>query len=205
MKKAAFGTLSLSVCGTVYEPAEDSFLLANYASALSGRILDIGTGTGIAALSAASANPKNAVLGVDTNSAAVACAAANAKANRISNCKFLVSDLFAAIPRGEKFDAILFNPPYLPTTDSERLKNAEENAAYDGGKTGLEVFMRFAASAPPYLAPGGKVAVIATSLGGGIEKTARALEKHVGAARTVSQEPFFFEKIALLEATARTL
>ena len=49
-KQVAFGELRLSVLPTVYEPAEDSFLLATYAFSLSGasRILEIGCGCGIA-------------------------------------------------------------------------------------------------------------------------------------------------------------
>jgi len=200
MGKADFGNLRLTIHETVYEPSEDSFLLAKYAQSLRGDILEIGTGTGIAALSAAAASPKNRVIGVDINPLAVGCAKGNAAANGISNCRFLESDLFSAIPSGKKFNAILLNPPYLPTTQKEKLSSNEENAAYDGGKTGLSVFMRFVKAAPSYLAPNGKVAVIATSLGGGIEKTALALQKHVGATHTISQESFFFEKIVLLEA-----
>ena len=74
MREIPFGALRLKISPTVYEPAEDSFMLATYASSLSGKILEIGTGSGIAALSAAAANKKNDVLGVDINGAAVKCA-----------------------------------------------------------------------------------------------------------------------------------
>jgi release factor glutamine methyltransferase len=200
MAEISFGTLRLQILPTVYEPAEDSFLLATYASSLSGRILEIGCGCGIASLSAARASPKNFVLGLDINPPAVECARANALANGITNCNFILSDLFASVPKGEKFDFILFNPPYLPTTRKEKLALEQENAAYDGGKSGLEVFLRFAANARPYLAKGGKASVIATSLGNGIEQTKLALEKNIGCAQILAQESFFFEKIALLEA-----
>ena len=202
-KMVSFGTLSLSILPRVYEPAEDSFLLATYASSLSGSILEIGTGCGIVSLSAAQANPKNTVLGVDINPAAVKCAEANARANGIKNATFLLSDLFSTVSASQKFDFILFNPPYLPTTRAERLLSPEENAAYDGGASGLNVFKKFILEAPAHLADGGKVAVIATSLGNGIEKTLAALELRVGGARTLSEEKFFFEKLALLEAKRR--
>ena len=201
--KVSFGTLSLSIPYWVYEPAEDSFLLATYASSLSGSILEIGCGSGIVSLSAAQANPKNTVLGVDINSRAVKCAQANARANGIANATFLLSDLFSEVPASQTFDYILFNPPYLPTSRAERLLSPEENAAYDGGASGLNVFKRFIAEAPAHLPEGGKVVVIATSLGNGIEKTLALLETRVGSAQILAEEKFFFEKIALIEAKKR--
>lgn len=203
-KQVAFGELRLSVLPTVYEPAEDSFLLATYASSLSGasRILEIGCGCGIASLSAAKACPKASVLWLDINPLAVECSRQNAAANGISNADFLQSDLFGAVPAGKKFDAILFNPPYLPTTREERLALEDENAAYDGGKSGLEVFSRFVSQAPEFVGGHGKVAAIATSLCGGIEASAELLEEKIGKAQILAQESFFFEKICLMEATS---
>ncbi len=202
-KSVSFGTLSFSILPRVYEPAEDSFLLATYASSLSGSILEVGCGSGIVSLSAAQANPKNTVLGVDINPLAVKCAQANAAANGIKNATFLLSDLFSDVPAAQKFDYILFNPPYLPTTRAERLKTPEENAAYDGGASGLNVFKRFIAEAPTHLEDGGKVAVIATSLGNGVEKTLALLEARAGSAEILAEEKFFFEKLALIEAKRR--
>ena len=114
MQEISFGPLRIGVLPTVYEPAEDSFMLATCASSLSGKILEIGCGSGIVSLSAAAASPKNEVLGVDINAEAVKCARQNAETNGIRNAKFAVSDLFEGV--NGKFDGILFNPPYLPTT-----------------------------------------------------------------------------------------
>jgi release factor glutamine methyltransferase len=200
MAEISFGALRLSVFPTVYEPAEDSFLLATYASSLSGRILEVGCGSGIVSLSAARASAANFVLGLDINPTAVGCSQRNAEANGIKNARFALSDFFSTLPKGGKFDSILFNPPYLPTTREERLALEEENAAYDGGEGGLEVFRKFAGDAPKYLAANGKVAVIATSLGDGINQTISGLEAHIGPASVLAQESFFFEKIALVEA-----
>ena len=137
---------------------------------------------------------------MDINPSAVECAQENAAANGIKNCRFLQSDLFSSVPKGENFDFILFNPPYLPTTREERLKTPEENAAYDGGASGLGVFEKFIAEVPGHLAGKGKIAVIATSLGGGVETTLAMLAAHAGGARIIAEEKFFFEKIALVEA-----
>lgn len=201
MREISFGALRLKILPTVYEPAEDSFMLATYASSLTGKILEIGIGSGIAALSAAAASKKNDVLGVDINPAAVACAQENAKANEITNALFRKSDMFSEV--SGKFDAILFNPPYLPTTREEKLALEDENAAYDGGESGLEAFRKFSHQAGSHLFLGGKVAIIATSLGDGIKKTVDELELKIGSASVLAEEAFFFEKIALVEAVLK--
>ena len=72
-----------------------------------------------------------------------------------------------------------------------------------GGATGIGVFKRFIAEAPAHLNDGGKVAVIATSLGNGVEKTLALLEARVGSAEILAEEKFFFEKLALIEAKRR--
>ncbi len=205
MAQISFGTLHIFVLPTVYEPAEDSFLLATYASSLVGgkKILEIGCGSGIASLAAAHADTANSVIGVDINPAAVECAKKNAEQNGLTNCKFLQSDLFASIPLASKFDCILFNPPYLPTTRGEKLALEDENFAYDGGESGLETFLKFALQAPAYLADGGAVAIIATSLNDGIKKSLAELEKKFGHSKILAEEKFFFEKIALIEANKR--
>lgn len=215
MKEISFGTLRLRIAPTVYEPAEDSFLLATYASSLVGkpqqgispppppgiRVLEMGCGSGIVSLSAALANRNNDVTGVDVNPEAVKCSQENAEINGISNAHFFISDLFAGI--SGKFDVILFNPPYLPTTRKEKLALEDENAAYDGGKSGLKTFYRFSHEAPSHLFLGGKVAVIATSLNDGIKKTLSQLESRVGPSQMLATESFFFEKLALIEAVKK--
>lgn len=195
-----FGSLQLSIFPTVYEPAEDSFLLANYASVLAGgiRILDMGCGCGIAALASAKADSANRVLGADINPAAVACSSFNARANKITNCSFIQSNLFSKIPK-MRFDAILFNPPYLPLQPKERMRGIE-NKAYDGGKSGTEVILKFCSQASRYLEEGGHVAIVASSLADGIEVSSKALRQQFGNSRLIAQESFFFEKIALIEA-----
>lgn len=175
-------------------------MLADYASKLVGgiKILDMGCGCGIAALASGAADFRNRVFGADINPAAVACSTFNAKANKLLNCTFVQSDLFRKIPK-MLFDAILFNPPYLPLHPSERLSGIE-NKAFDGGKSGTEVTLRFCMQAESYLRAGGRLAIIASSLADGIEISSKALNKHFGNSKIVAQESFFFEKIALIEA-----
>lgn len=193
-----FGKLVISVSPEVYPPAEDSFLLARAAEGLRGRILEIGCGSGIASLSAAAADPENDVLGIDINPEAVACSCANAEANHLANARFAESDLFSNVPR-EEFDAILFNPPYLPTEGSEKLPG-QLNAAFDGGKDGRMVLERFLAVFDRYLRPDGALLLVQSSLND-LEKTKEQLGKIGYRCEVVDEERFFFERIYLVRAS----
>ena len=86
--------LKIKTLRDVYEPAEDSFLLAKHAKKLNGRILEVGCGCGIVSLECAFSNQKNIVEGVDINRKAVALAKENAKENKIKNARFYYSNLF---------------------------------------------------------------------------------------------------------------
>ncbi|HSB46853.1 MAG TPA: HemK2/MTQ2 family protein methyltransferase [Candidatus Bilamarchaeum sp.] len=193
-----FGRLVISVSPDVYPPAEDSFMLARGAESLRGEILEIGCGSGIASLSAALAGPGNKVLGLDINPEAVECARANAKANKITNALFMESDLFSAVPK-RKFDAILFNPPYLPTGETERVAGPV-NAAFDGGKDGRKVVGKFLLEFDRFLRPGGTLLLVQSSLND-LEKTKKALAKLGYGTEIAAEEKFFFERLYLLRAS----
>jgi len=191
-----FNGLKIMVCDSVYEPAEDSFLLAKHAAGLRGRILDMGTGSGLSALANALANPNNEVIGVDTNSEAIRCATENAKSNKIKNARFLVSDFFNAVEG--KFDGIIFNPPYLPTEYNERV-DGKLNLAFDGGKDGRKVLERFLAVFDKHLNPGGTLLLLQSSVNGPI-KTRRFLERLGYKVSFEGREDFFFESIWVVRA-----
>jgi release factor glutamine methyltransferase len=188
--------LSLEIPEDVYQPAEDSRMLASGAKSLRGRILEVGCGSGMASLSCARASPANSVLGVDINPSAVRCAMANALRNHISNASFEVSDLFGGVKGA--FDAILFNPPYLPTSDSERLPGLL-NEAFDGGPDGRRVLDRFLLGFDRHLRPGGRLLLVQSSLNGD-DKTIRALGALGYSTSIAATESFFFERLFLLES-----
>lgn len=194
----SWGGLVLSVPDSVYPPAEDSFMLAEAAEGLRGRVLEIGCGCGIASLAAA--KTAKGVLGVDVNPEAVACAESNAKRNKIENASFIESDLFAAVSSVEpdKFDAILFNPPYLPTKKGERV-SGRLNQAFDGGKDGRLVLDRFLAGFGRHLKPGGVLLLVQSSLNAP-EKTEAKLLSVGYRPSIIRQEGFFFEKLFLVKA-----
>lgn len=193
----SYAGLRLSVPETVYQPAEDSFMLAEAAKTLRGAILDMGCGCGIASLTCAKNNEDGEVVGVDINPEAVSCAKENARQNKIKNAHFIESDRFSHVPE-KKFDALLFNPPYLPTSESERLKGPL-NHAFDGGKDGRKVLDRFLDAFDSRLKPRGALLLVQSSLNG-MQATLARLEGLGYEVTITAKEDFFFECVSLIRA-----
>ncbi len=186
--------LQIETGSGVYEPAEDTFLLAD--SLLNGEygdVLEIGTGTGILALICAAKAKR--VVAVDIGSEAVMCARQNAKRNDIENVDVLMGDLFGAIRKAPLFDLIIFNPPYLP----EDGMDGAESLAWSGGEDGRRVIDRFLVQFRDYLKDGGRVLTIGSSLSD-YEGTIKMLEELGFEARVLAKKKFFFEELALIEA-----
>jgi len=171
-------------------------MLAEHCKCLKGRILEIGTGSGIAAIANAKANPGNEIIAVDLNPEALECAKENAARNGVKNIAFVQSDLFGNV--SGKFDAILFNPPYLPTSEEERL-DGDENRAYDGGAEGREATEKFLAQFGGHLRQDGALLIVQSSLSGA-EETGQKLEAMGFKVEAVAEESFFFERLSLLRA-----
>ncbi|MBI2550421.1 methyltransferase [Candidatus Woesearchaeota archaeon] len=121
----------------VYDPKEDSQLLAAAVERYAfGRVLDMGTGSGIQAITAAREKDVLSVVAADINDEALKSAATTAAKEGVKQkIKFAKSDLFSNI-KG-KFDTIIFNPPYLPQD-----KGIADEAIY-GGRHGYEILERF--------------------------------------------------------------
>ncbi|MBD3210610.1 methyltransferase [Candidatus Micrarchaeota archaeon] len=189
-----FDSLSLQVPGQVYQPAEDSFLLAEAAKDCRGRVLEMGCGCGLASLVAA----KNAehATGADINPLAVRCAGKNAELNNITNADFVESDLFSAV--NGSFDTILFNPPYLPTRKGEKLPG-RLNRAFDGGSDGRSIIDRFLQDFDSRLAPPGRLYLVQSSANNP-EKTFSLLREKGFSAEAAKRQDFFFEHLLLLRA-----
>ncbi len=183
--------LKLKLHPQVYEPAEDTFLLAeNLAVGENDIALDVGTGTGLIAL--LMARKASHVLGVDINPIAVELAEENARLNGIENVEFRLSDLFENV--SGKFDVITFNAPYLPGEPEEPI-----DLALVGGKTGREVLDRFIEEVPGYLRAGGTVQIVQSSITG-VEETIERLEKAGFTAKVAAKRHVFFEDIVLINA-----
>jgi hypothetical protein len=93
---------------------------------------------------------------VDINPRAASCTNFNIQASGATNVEVVVGDLYEPV-RGERFDLIMANPPFVPSpVNSLRFR--------DGGQTGEDVQRRIVAGLPFHLAPGG-IAQIVTELG----------------------------------------
>jgi release factor glutamine methyltransferase len=148
----------------VFHPRPDSWMLARTlrAEALppGARVLDVCTGSGLLAVTAALCGAQ--ATAVDVSRRAVVCAAINARLNGV-RVRALRGDLLAPV-RGERFDAIVSNPPYLPADDGLPGRGAAR--AWDAGRDGRVVLDRLCAQAPDHLAPGGVILIIHSALCG---------------------------------------
>jgi release factor glutamine methyltransferase len=197
--KILAGNKTIGLHPEVYVPSDDSMLLAHHSRTLSrGNVLDMGTGTGIQAIAAAERAKK--VLAVDVNETALRLAEKNARLNHLSKkISFRKSDLFSAIKPSEKFDLIIFNPPYLPTSHAERTSGILD-AAWNGGKGGREVIDKFLRQFAQHLAPGGSLLMLHCDLAD-TGKTVKALTASGFSVRIIDEMKVFNEKLSVLLAT----
>lgn len=159
---------------SIYLPREDSFLIQIAVKDFAfGKVLDIGTGSGIQAVTAASKKDVKKVVGVDINKKAIDYCKREVKHRKI---KFSVSNLFSKVK--EKFDTIIFNPPYLPADEYPA------DVALIGGKKGYETVERFLDSANKHLNSNGLVILLFSSLTG-----KEKVEEIIG------RNAFVFEKV----------
>ncbi len=124
------------------------------------RILELGTGSGCIAISAAVNVPAANVTAVDISPATLEVARRNARRHKVdSRVEFVLGDLFAGLTHGRTFDWIVSNPPYIPqgelATLSADVRLHEPPMALDGGPDGLVVIRRLLSEAPGWLVPGG--------------------------------------------------
>ena len=180
----------------VYNPAEDSYLLADNLEISEGQsVLEIGTGSGIVAMYASRLTDKITVT--DINFDAFELARRNFRDNGIEGIEILFGNLFEPV-KERKFDVILFNTPYLPTEDDEVIDDTI-NYAFDGGVNGRKVIDLFLNEVGNHLNDGGIVQLIQSSLSGN-EETLKMLDELGFIAEIKEKEHFFFEDITLINA-----
>jgi len=126
----------LQIRKSVYKPLGDSMMLGHAVEKYAfGKMLDLGTGTGIQGIIGALKGCK--VTFADINPNAIKCAMENAKLNGVKG-SFIVSDLFKNV-KG-KFNTISIDPPFLK---SGPVSSGRTDPSFDGGINGREVIDGF--------------------------------------------------------------
>ncbi|NOU00788.1 MAG: peptide chain release factor N(5)-glutamine methyltransferase [Gallionella sp.] len=117
------------------------------------RVLDMGVGSGAIALSLARERPNIRVVAVDASEAALEIARLNMLQHDLKNVKLLHSDWFTGL-RGERFDVIVSNPPYIAAGDAHLTHGDlrfEPHTALVSGTDGLDDVRRICAQAKSHL------------------------------------------------------
>ena len=170
----------------VYEPSEDSYLLAEAVEELvHGKVLDMGTGSGIQAVTAALKTNVREVTAVDVNPVALKRAEKRSESKGVRDkIKFVQSDLFHDI--SGKFDWIIFNPPYLPS------EGKSDESSWAGGEKGYEVIDKFLEEARGYLNEDGSILLVYSSL------TNLEIERYDYNIEILREKKLFFEKLLVV-------
>jgi release factor glutamine methyltransferase len=157
-----FWSMELHITPDVLIPRPETELLVEQALHcipvnVNWTIADLGTGSGAVALAIAKERPRCRVLATDASSAALAVARANALQLAVSSVEFRSGEWLAAL-KGEVFDMIVSNPPYVAENDPHLAAGDvrfEPRAALVSGADGLDAIRHIAAGARHSLKPGG--------------------------------------------------
>lgn len=158
-----FRNIRLKVDKRVLVPRPETEELAELAAGFLKRrggapaVMDYGAGSGAIGLSLAAEFPALRLTALERSPEAIACAAENALALGLeTRVKFVRASVLE--PRGELYDLIVSNPPYIPSGVIPGLAPevlSEPHVALDGGADGLLVARKLVRSAPGRLKPGG--------------------------------------------------
>ena len=170
---------------SIYQPEEDSYLmqkiLEEYIEDKEIKVLEIGVGSGIQLKTLKKLKIQN-IFGVDINQEAVK------HCKKLGfNCKR--SNLFSKVK--EKYNLVIFNPPYLP---EDKREPKESKTVTTGGKNGSEIINKFLKEAKKYLTPEGKIFLLVSSLTKKINF--KGYKKKI-----IAKKKIFFEELFIYELT----
>jgi len=179
-----FWSLEFAVDRRVLVPRPESEILVEAARSrmgVVGVLLDVGTGSGALAIALLTERPAWRAVATDVSAEALAVARENARRHGVEERLDLrLGDLFEPVD-GQRFDAIVANPPYIPTEEigvlEPEVARFDPRHALDGGQDGLSVVRRLVSQAPEHLTSGGFVAV---EFGAGQEDAVAGLFREAG-------------------------
>lgn len=162
-----FWSLPIQVDARVLIPRPETEMLIEQTLALvdteklsaTGHFLDLCTGSGAIACALAKELSEATLVATDISKDALEVAQANARSLHVSQrIQWHQSDLFEQLS-GERFDAILSNPPYISAQEMEELQPEvrlyEPHLALHGGSNGLVIVQRILQHIDKHLQPGG--------------------------------------------------
>lgn len=195
---------------SIYQPQEDSYLLIEHMpDFVKGKVLDMGTGTGVLAFEA----HKNArfVVALDINPEAVKFVQNLVILKKINNVLVRDSNLFSFLhnnfvdfdrknkqfrltfdkSKNTKFDTIIFNPPYLPKHKGEE---PDVDLYVSGGKYGYEIIEDFICDVNEHLDKDGNVLLVFSSLTNK-RKVEEAIDNNLLKFEVLGKKKMFMEEL----------
>jgi release factor glutamine methyltransferase len=177
-----FYSLALEVTPAVLIPRPESeFVVVEFLAVTkvmpSPKAVDVGTGSGCLAIASTHHHQGASFVAIDICEKALEVARRNAAQHGVAaRIEFRLGDRLAPVSQEGPFDAVLSNPPYIPTDTIEQLETGvrdyEPRKALDGGPSGLEMVARLIEEAAPVLKPGGHLIL---EIGTQQEKPVRSL------------------------------
>jgi release factor glutamine methyltransferase len=133
-------------------------LISHFKSEIAySRMVDVGTGSGVIALTLAAEFPKAEIVGTDISEDALMLARENAERLELADrVQFLRSNLLESVQRS--FDLIVANLPYVSTEDRQNLSREvlhDPEVALFARARGYELVRQLIGQAPSWLRPGG--------------------------------------------------
>jgi SAM-dependent methyltransferase len=189
-KRAAFRIALIGNLVLVYDPPEtrftnrvhaggDSIMMSEFLDTVdfpkTGRVLDVGTGSGVILLFCAQRGHFDDVVGVDINPRAVMVARLNAELNGVRVKRIDEQNIFDATGNLGRFDLVTWNTPLKFFPESFREKNVDGF----GGHMGIELGLRFLEVLPKLLRERGKAYV--AMLGPVLRDRSRVLDDEAAA------------------------
>jgi release factor glutamine methyltransferase len=177
-----FFSLSFQVSPAVLIPRPESeFVVAEFLGLFrereSLRSIDVGTGSGNLAIAAVRRHPGAHFVAIDISAEALEVARRNATSLGVADrIDFRLGDQLEPVAQEGPFDAIVSNPPYIPTSQIDRLepgvRDHEPRVALDGGPDGLAMVARLIERSVEKLKAGGHLIL---EIGSDQEQPVRAL------------------------------